>query len=153
MSAGARNDPLTSYNFLVEVSNFNVIIGGFTEVSGLEANTEFEEYDEGGVNNFSHKLPKITKYPNLILKKGVIDSNVLYNWHREVVGGYINENDDKKRRDIAIILLNIHKDEVRRWTFEYAFPVKWSLSDLNSTGDSIMVETLEIAHKGLSVVI
>jgi phage tail-like protein len=143
LSVAERKDPTPNYNFHVEFSGSNLIIGSFSEVSGLEANTEFEEYEEGGRNNFSHKLPKRTKYPNLVLKKGVTDSNALYEWHKEVINGKINT------REISIILLNHERDEIKRWTFEGAFPVKWSESDLSSTGNSIVMETLEIAHTGL----
>jgi phage tail-like protein len=143
LSVGERKDPLPNYNFHVEFSGPNLIIGSFSEVSGLEANTEFEEYQEGGRNNFSHKLPKITKYPNLVLKKGVTDSNALYEWHKEVVDGKFNT------RQISIILLNQESNEIKRWIFEDAFPVKWSESDLSSTSNSIAIETLEIAHKGI----
>ena len=74
----------TSFNFIVELAKPNKVLGGFSEVSGLEMNTEFEEYKEGGVNTFVHKLPTITKYQNLVLKRGMTDSNTLYNWEKEV---------------------------------------------------------------------
>lgn len=143
MSIADRKDPITNFNFHVEFSDSNLIIGSFSEVSGLEASTEFEEYEEGGRNNFSHKLPKRTKYPNLVLKKGVTDSNVLYEWHKEVITGKINTH------EISVILLNHERAEIKRWTFEGAFPVKWSQSDLSATGNSIVIETLELAHRGL----
>jgi phage tail-like protein len=112
-------------------------------VSGLEMNTEFEEYKEGGVNTFAHKLPTITKYQNLVLKRGMTDSDTLYNWEKEVAQGIIN------RKSVSVVLLDSLRREVRKWTFQYAFPIKWSSGNLNSTGSSIEVETLELAHQGL----
>ena len=106
-------------------------------------NTEVEEYKEGGVNTFAHKLPTITKYQNLVLKKGMTDSNTVYEWEREVARGII------KPRQISVILLDSERNEVRRWTFQNAFPIKWSSGNLNSTSNAVEIETLEIAHQGL----
>lgn len=106
-------------------------------------NTEFEEYKEGGVNTFVHKLPTITRYQNLVLKRGMTDSNKLYDWEKEVARGIIN------KRHISVILLDSQRREVRKWTFQDAFPIKWSPGNLNSTSNSIEVETLELAHQGL----
>jgi phage tail-like protein len=144
LPTGSRTNPYPSFRFDVEFSDSKLVIGNFSEVSGLEANTEFEEYNEGGVNHFAHKLPTITKYPNLVLKKGMTDSNTLFEWHGEVISGNITNS-----RDISIILMDRQGNEVKRWTFQNAFPIKWSAADLNSTGDSIEIETIEIAHQGL----
>ena len=142
-----RNDPYTSFNFVVKLiepeTQTKKVLGGFSEVSGLEMNTEFEEYREGGVNTFVHRLPTITKYQNLVLKKGMTDSKTLFNWEREVAQGIIN------RKSISVILLDSQRREVRKWTFQYAFPIKWTPGNLNSTSSSIEVETLELAHQGL----
>ena len=52
--------PYQTFNFAVEIEG--LLVGGFTEVSGLESEVEVEEYREGGVNGFVHKLPVRTKF-------------------------------------------------------------------------------------------
>ena len=47
MPLAARADPYLGFRFLVEIEG--LIVGGFSEVSGLQAETEFEEVREGGV--------------------------------------------------------------------------------------------------------
>jgi phage tail-like protein len=108
-------------------------------------NTEFEEYKEGGVNTFTHKLPTITKYQNLVLKRGMTDSEILFNWEKEVAQGIIN------RKSISVILLDSQRREARKWTFQYAFPIKWTPGNFNSTSNSIEIETLELVHQGLLI--
>ena len=54
-----RSDPFLSFNFELQVEG--LVIGNFSEVSGLGAEIDIEEYREGGVNDFVHKLPKNTK--------------------------------------------------------------------------------------------
>jgi phage tail-like protein len=141
MSLAARKDPIHSFRFKVEISG--LLVGGFSEVSGLEANTEFDEYREGGVNDYTHKLPKTTKYSNLILKKGMTDSKDLFNWHQDVVVGNI------QRKNITIFIVDATGTRVREWTFQDAFPIKWTRSELKADSNSLSVESIEIAHHGL----
>ena len=51
-----RKNPYRKFRFLIELEG--LIVGGFSEVSGLQAGTEVETIEEGGVNNYVHKLPK-----------------------------------------------------------------------------------------------
>jgi len=138
MAVGERKDPYLSFRFLIEIDN--LIVGGFSEVSGLQVETETEEYREGGVNDYVHKLPKITKHPNITLKRGITDSDVLWKWHHDVVNGRV------VRKSGRIILLDSEGNEKWRWTFEGAFPVKWTGPDFKADSSTIAIETLEFAH-------
>ena len=44
-----------TFNFAVEIEG--LLVGGFTQVDGLSGEVEVEEYREGGVNGYTHKLP------------------------------------------------------------------------------------------------
>lgn len=142
MAAGTRKDPYTAFRFLVEISG--LVVGGFTEVSGLQAETETEQYREGGVNDFVHQLPKITQYPRLVFKRGLTDQDALWHWHREVVAGRVI------RRSGCVIMLDETGREQRRWTFQDAYPVKWSGPEFKGDSSTLAVETLELVHRGLS---
>jgi phage tail-like protein len=138
--ATAKN-PYVNFRFLVEIQGF--VVGGFSEVSGLQAETEVETIEEGGVNDYVHKIPKRTKYPNLVLKRGLADSDVLWNWYKCVVNGKIT------RTSGAIILLDLEGNQKWRWNFKEAYPVKWVGPELKADSSTIAVETLELAHNGL----
>jgi len=58
---GIRNDPYMAFNFLVEIEG--LVVGGFTEVTGLQIETVVETYREGGLNEYEHKLAGPTRYP------------------------------------------------------------------------------------------
>ena len=141
MPVGERKDPYLSFRFLVEIQG--LIVGGFSEVSGLQAETEYEEKREGGVNDYVHKLPKITKYPNITLKRGITDSDALWKWHQDVVNGKF------ERKTVSIILMDSEKNEKWRWAFERAYPVKWTGPDLKADSNTVAVEALELAHNGI----
>jgi phage tail-like protein len=141
MALGERKDPYLNYRFLIEIQG--LIVGGFSEVSGLQAETDIEDYREGGVNEFVHKLSKGTKHTNIVLKRGLTDSEVLWKWYRDVVSGKI------ERKSCSVILLDSIGDEQWRWTFEEAYPVKWIGPDLKGDGNALTIETLELVHQGI----
>jgi phage tail-like protein len=135
-------DPYKAFRFVVEINGTRV--GGFSEVTGLEVRTEVDEYREGGVNDYVHKLAKETRYPNLTMKRGITDADDFWNWHQQVVGG------DIRRKTISVVLLDSLGDEKWRWIFRDAYPVKWNGADLNATGNTVAVESIELAHHGMS---
>lgn len=135
-----RVDPFTGYNFIVIISD--IPVAGFSDVSGIASETEVEEYKEGGENQYVHKLPTITKYGNLILKNGMTNLPLLYNWYKDVVQGKIN------RKEITIILLDPKQLGFKTWTYRDAYPVKWSGPELNANNNAVAIESLEIAHAG-----
>jgi phage tail-like protein len=145
MATGQRVDPFFNYNFLVELDG--ITRGTFQEVSGLDATTEPIEYREGGQNTTVRKLPGLTKYGNIVLKRGVTSDTELYDWHRQTVLGVID------RRNGSIIVLDRQGGEVARWNFIDAWPTKYDIPDFNATGNEVAVETLEIVHEGVERVL
>jgi phage tail-like protein len=71
------------------------------------------------------------------------NSDLLYKWHQNVIIGIIN------LKTIAVILMDSQKNELKRWTFQKAFPVKWTGPDLKAETNTIAIESVEIAHQGL----
>ncbi len=136
-----RKDPYLNARFRVEIDG--LIIAGFSEVSGLQLETETEEYREGGVNDHVHKLPKISKQTNISLKKGITDSDDLWKWYRETVSGNI------ERKSGCIILIDSEGNDQWRWEFEDAYPVKWEGPALNAGSPATAIETLDLAHNGI----
>jgi phage tail-like protein len=134
-------DPYTAFRFLVEIDGNQV--AGFSDVAGLEAHTETDEYREGGTNDYVHKIAKETKFSPLTLKRGLTDATGLWDWYKDVVAG------DIRRKTVSLVLLDSQRQEKWRWIFSDAFPVKWSGSDMTATGNSMAVETLELAHHGM----
>ena len=136
------HDPYMSYNFSVEIGG--VVVGGFSEVSGLSSEIELEPYEEGGLNTFVHKFPKHTTYPNLILSRGLINIDLFYIWYQATSQGLIQQLNG------TIILLNSQQIPVLWWTFKKAYPVKWEGPQFNASNDEIAVERIELVHQGIS---
>ncbi|MEW6211588.1 MAG: phage tail protein [Acidobacteriota bacterium] len=139
---GIRADPYQVFNFMVEIEG--ILAGGFSECSGLQVETETLDYREGGLNEYVHRFAGPTKYPPLILKHGLTQIDGLWSWHQDVVAGKI------KRRNGTIYLLNKQRLPVMWWDFKEAFPVKWTGPELNANSGNVAVESVELAHRGLS---
>ncbi|MCB0534727.1 MAG: phage tail protein [Lewinellaceae bacterium] len=136
--------PLPKFHFTVEWGGTRL---GFTEVSGLDVETEMIEYREGVSPVFSKvKMPGMRKYGNITLKRGTFKAdNQFFEWWNTVQLNTI------ERRDITISLLNEAHEPVVTWQLTNAFPVKVQSTDLKSDGNEVAIETLEIAHEGLVI--
>jgi phage tail-like protein len=135
-----RNDPFHGFRFRVEIEQ--VQRAGFSKVKGLTRETKFETRREGGLNDFEHKLVTNTTYGNLTLERGLMDTD-LWSWHDKIVEGRPPE-----RRTLTIILQNEAGDDVWRWIVDGAFPVKWSGTDLDAASSQVLVESVELVHRG-----
>lgn len=143
MPLAARKDPYLGSHFFVEIDGVDQ--GGFTECTGLQAEVEVIDYQEGGNNGFIHKLAGRAKFSNVVLKSGVTDSSELWKWFQDVSRG------DIQRKDVSVVLYNDVQEEVRRWNLRQAFPAKWVGPAFNATAPAVAIETLELAHHGFEV--
>jgi phage tail-like protein len=150
-SGGTRRvDPPFTGRFVFRVEGVGEI-GAFTEVSGLSVDVEVEELKEGGENHFVHKLPGRTRWPNLVLKRGITDSNALFEWFGLTSGmGFAGHQSKLDRREGAVVLLDSQGQPLRTWEFKGAFPVKWTGPTLAASSRDVAVEQLEIAHHGFT---
>ena len=120
----------------------------FQEVSGLSVEVETETLHEGGENRFEYKLPKRAKYPNLILKRGLLKGSAFHDWFKSAMNTYfIVAVYDFKPADITITLLDEADEPVAVWNVVQAYPLKWSMSDLRSTENAVVVESMELAYQ------
>src|SRR5947207_15122479 len=94
-------DPPFAGKFVFTVDGLT--IGAFTEVSGLAVQIAVEEVAEGGQNQYTHKLPGRMKWPNLVLKRGVTDTDNLLAWFAKRSGdGFDGAGNTRGRRTGAV---------------------------------------------------
>lgn len=139
-----REDPYLGFRFTVEISS--LLVAGFSDVSGLEIQMEPEEYEEGGANGYSHRLPTRYTQPNIVLQRGLTESHAFWEWITNALNGKL------ERKDGRIVLLNSVGEEARHWAFTGAYPVRWAGPDLQADQGAVAIETLELAHRGFTTV-
>ncbi|ASS75499.1 phage tail protein [Tumebacillus algifaecis] len=137
-----RKDPYRKFRFKVEYDG--IVSAGFSEVSGYDASVDVVEYREGTEVTTPRKLPGLTKYGNITLKRGMTDNMELFNW----IFQYI-EKGEIVRKSITITVMDETGAEAAAFQIINAWPMKYSGPDLNATASEVTIESLEIAHEGM----
>ena len=119
----------------------------FQEVTGLDVETQPIEYRRGTSPSFATiKMPGIRKSGNVILKRGVFaKDNKFFDWLESV------KHNAAKRSTITIKLLDESGNPTMTWTLANAWPAKISATDLNASGNDVAIESIELAHEGLTI--
>ena len=140
--------PPPGFHFKVEVLGLppNSDDVRFTEVSGLSVEVVTEELPEGGENRFVQKYPVRAKYPELVLKRGMLPSSEVARWIRQCVEGL-----DITPKDVDVKLLNDEHQPLVTWHLVKAFPTKWAVSDLNASASAVVIETLQLCYQYFTV--
>jgi len=141
------NYPLPSFHFEVRWSNEDKDAVPFSEVSGLSVESQVIEYREGNSKVYSTiKMPGLKKYGNVTLKRGAMaKDNSLFDWWNKAQLNKI------ERKNVVINLLDELHEPVITWTLQNAFPVKVDNANYKSTSNEVLIETIELAHEGLTL--
>ena len=134
--------PYGKFRYKVEIDGLEA--GGFSEASGFDASIDVIEYREGDMVQTPLKLPGLKKYGNITLKQGVADSMVMYEWMIAGVEGEV------ERKTITITILDETETATASWQVINAWPAKYTAPIFNATSSEVAIETLEIAHEGMT---
>lgn len=167
--------PATTFNFVVTMWDApgtgslagnllkvagQLLLGGFSEVQGLDADLELETYVEGGFAHRPLKLLKGARTSNLVFRRGVTWSTDIAAWHHAVLMG----KDRVTRKDGLVMLMDrngmgglsstpvvggLLRLPIAAWRFQGGLPERYHGPQLNAKGNEIAIETLEISHQGL----
>ena len=138
----SRHDPFSACHFRVEIDGMQST--EFLECSGLSSESDVIEYREGGENAI-RKLPGLTRYGRIVLKRGMTANRELWDWRQTVING------ETDRRHGVIVLLNDARVEVLRWRFVNGWPAKIEGPSLNAASSDVAIESIEIEHEGLEL--
>ncbi len=136
--------PMPKFHFQVK---WDSEVMSFQEVSGLDIESQPIEYRHGDSPEFSTiKMPGIKKTGNITMKKGVFKSdNKFWDWFNQIKMNTV------KRIPVTISLLDETGAPTMVWTLANAWPTKITGTDLKSDGNEVAIESIEIAHEGLTI--
>jgi len=152
-------NPLLNHNFVISLIDsastlgsgsisqaaiFDVAVGGFSEVTGLEISMQADEFKEGGNNGFIHKFPARVTWSNIVLKKGIGTSTALWDWQYEFAVGR-----GRRRDGVIMLLTDFQQTPNNIWHFRRGLPVKYTGPAMNAAQSSVAIESIEIAHEGI----
>ncbi len=146
----AQNDdfkyPLPKFHFELEWGGVRI---GFTEVSGLDFETEVIEYREGHLRTYNKtKHPGLTKFADVTLKRGIVLDNFEY-YEQWIKTAMFQEKKEQYRRTVTIKLLNEEHNTIITWTLAKAWPSKIQSTDLKADANEVAIETMTLVHEGL----
>jgi phage tail-like protein len=117
----------------------------FQEVSGISKEMNIEEVVCGGENRFKYRPPVVASSQNLLLKRSLVPKgSKLLNWCSNCID--LGLTSKIITEDVSVSLLNADTTVFVMWTFHDAYPVKYSVSDLNARESEVVIETIELAY-------
>ena len=149
-----RNDPFATYKFHVEIDGIEG--AAFSDCSGLDMSVEVMEQPEGGLNEYTHKFLGRTKWSNVTLKRGITVSDELFKWYMDTLKDF-NAGKGIKLKNVTITLYSISSSvsqemvKTKMYHLSNAFPVKWTGPSFKTDEAAYAVETLELAHHGITI--
>lgn len=133
--------PAVNFHFDVKFTGGDIKAeGGFQQVSGLSAKLGTQAVTAGGGTNLS--LPTPATFNNITLKRGVMVGSSLRHWVTQAIYNF-----EFTPITITIMLLDAQQNPIITWTLYNAWPVSWSVDDLNSERSGIAIETFELAFE------
>ena len=124
------------YRFKVQLGSIQA--GAFTAVDGLTAEIETIEY-QGGMDMYSRQIPGRPKVSPVVLKKGWINTALLWDWMRKTMEGEL------KFENISLTLVaDDNTTELVQYDCLDAWPSRWNGFQLDAQSSNAMLEELEL---------
>lgn len=139
-------DPYGSYRFALEINNLEV--AHILEVSGIKTSAQVFEIEEGGLNGRSHKRTGQSKWDNLVIRFASSTSTYLVDWRNMFLR---DRFDERLKRSGSLLLMDNDGQTLRRYHFTNAWPVSWEGPSFNAGSSELAIESLELAHDGITV--
>jgi phage tail-like protein len=146
-----RTAPLPAYNYTVNLNgprSPNKLLGGFSDVSGLETDIHISEYRDGNeAEPHVRKIPGSYKVGDVTLKRGVVDSSDLWDWITAT-----RTTGVAAQRDVVITLLDEAGNPVQQWKLRSVVPMKYTGPTLaGKGGGEVAMEELVLAAEGYEI--
>ncbi|MCG8700913.1 MAG: phage tail protein [Bacteroidales bacterium] len=116
----------------------------FQKVSGLSTEVQLETINEGGQNLFAHRLPTRANYNNLVLERGYSTSVIPSPLNLDFINTFSRFKFNPSH--VFVMLFNETGIPIGSWLFTQAYPVRWSVSDLDAQANSVVIDSMELAY-------
>jgi phage tail-like protein len=90
-------------------------------------------------------LPGFTKVSNITLKRGMTKSNDFLKWCVAIASGKFTP------RNVSVVMCDVAGNKLMTWNYKNAYPVKWIGPQFRAADATAAIETLELAHEGMTL--
>lgn len=141
-----RDDPFRNFLFQVEVEGLNA--GSFSEVAIAEHTTDVIDYRTGDQATHMQRVPGLTKYGDITLKRGMgTGTDELITWRQAVIDG----TSPDFRHNVHIRVIDPNGSPQQQFTLLNAWPSKLDLPDFNAKGNDVAILSLTLTHEGVDL--
>lgn len=145
----SRENPYGRFNFIVHLGDLggeDQVVGGFSEVSGVDGEVVYAEYRNGNDReNHVRKVPTLTRTGDVTLRRGVVGDRRLFEWFKGTREGQVTP------RTVTITLLDEARNPVCSWVLHRAQPRKWTSPPLAATATDVAIEELVLVCERLDL--
>ncbi len=145
-----RDRPYAQFNFLIDLGAgaTDGPQAGFQECSEIGMSVDVVEYRNGNEKeNDVRKLTGLARYPDVILKRGIIGSLDLYQWLNDIRNG-----NQTAYRTVTVRLMNEDQTAVvQEWKLLRARIIKHVSGPFNARGSDVAMEELTLAYERLEM--
>jgi len=143
-----RAQPYGNQNFVVDLgTGTSGPDSSFAEVIIPGISVDVIEYRSGSDPNNVRKLPGLTHYGDVTLKRGIVGSLNLYQWIDAIRNGATNA-----ARNVTIQLLSEDRSAVVfTWKLFRAWPAKYVGPTLKAEGNDVALEELVLTYERLEL--
>jgi phage tail-like protein len=142
-----RTTPYGAFNYLVNFDG-DELLGGFAEVSGIGTEITVAEYRNGNdKENHVRKLGGAHKVGDVTLKRGILDSKLLFDWITQA-----RTQGPAAQKSVTITLLDESQAPVQAWVLRGVIPMKYSGPALaGKGGGDVAMEEIVLSAEGLEL--
>jgi phage tail-like protein len=141
-----RDNPYGAFNFVVDLGDgVEGVVAGFSEVTGLSTEVAYADYRNGNdPTNHVRKVPTLSSTGDVVLRRGVIGDQRLFEWLKAVRDG------SPEPRTVVIRLLDESRQPVTTWRLLRAQPRKWVGPTLVARGaKDVAMEELHLTAEAI----
>jgi phage tail-like protein len=142
-----RTAPYGAFNYTVNFDG-GEIFGGFSDVSGIGTEMTIAEYRNGNdKENHVRKIAGVHKVSDVTLKRGIIDSESLFNWIKST-----RTDGPAAQKTVSITLFDEAQSPVQSWILRGVIPMKYTGPTLaGKGGGDVAMEELVLSAEGLEI--
>lgn len=142
-------EPFRVFRYKVEIDG--LVVGAFSEVSGLNLRVQVVEYRVGFAGRPTvQKIPGLTEFGNVTLRRGALADFDAMDWVYTVAAKGESRPTGIKRHNVTITLLDDKGDDGPKWELLNAWPVTYEVTEFSALNNEVAFESIELAHEGLT---
>ena len=142
-----RTTPYGAFNYLVNFDG-DELLGGFSDVSGINTEITVAEYRNGNdKENHVRKLGGVHKVGDVTLKRGILDSKLLFDWIAQA-----RTQGPAAQKSVTITLLDESQSPVQTWVLRGVIPMKYTGPTLaGKGGGEVAMEEIVLSAEALEL--